>query len=121
MSMLRTRAAAPGARDVRRAWLALALYPPAFIGAYVISETLATALGHTAYGSPGSSGWVLLGAGLPALLVFSAPGVVAAHWALRAVRQGHPGGRRPLEVAVVVLATFVVINTASLAAVALGG
>ena len=121
MTMARTRTPAPGTRDVRRAWLALALDPAALVGAYVVSETLASTLGDRAFGSPGSPWWVLLGAGLPALVVFAVPGVMAARWALRAVRQGNAGGRRPLELAVALLGTFVVLNTLSMVTVLVGG
>jgi hypothetical protein len=57
--------------------------------------------------------WVITVAVVPALLVFSAPLMVAAHFSREAVAEGEPQGRLPLIVAAVVVGGFVAMNLLS--------
>jgi hypothetical protein len=99
-----------GRRDLRRAWLSLALLPVAFLAAFGIGEGLASLLGH----DPGDAGpppvWAVLLATVPALAVFSVPGVLAWHFGGRAVAAGHPAGRAPQLVGLVLTVGFVGLN-----------
>ena len=99
--------------DVRRAWWSLLGFVPSFGLAFAVGEGLATALGHPPGGDEAASWWVMLVAGVPALLVFVLPAVVAVHFARRADRAGDRRGRLPATIAVVVAAGFVLLNLAS--------
>jgi hypothetical protein len=107
--------------SVHRAWWSLLGFVVTFVLAFVVGEGLAAALGHP----PGEAGtmpwWVMLVAGVPALVVFVLPAGLAVHFGRRAVRLGEPRGRTPAVVAVVVAATFVVLNLVSALGVLLAG
>ena len=96
------------ARDRRRAWLSLLLYPVAFVLAFLVGEGLATALGQ----EPGEevTWYVPVLAGIPAVLVFVVPGLLALHFGRRAIRAGDPGGLAPFVVGAVVAVGFVGVN-----------
>ncbi|HEY6708155.1 MAG TPA: hypothetical protein VJB61_11260 [Actinomycetota bacterium] len=82
-------------RDLRRAWVAVALLPVALVLAMVVGEGLISALGYQSGSQePVPVGPVLL-AGVPALLILVAPGVAAVHYGRRA----HRAGRREAIVA----------------------
>jgi hypothetical protein len=75
-------------RDLRRAWVAVALLPVALVLAMVVGEGLISALGyHSGSQEPVPVGPVLL-AGVPALLLLVAPGVAAVRYGRRAYRAG---------------------------------
>jgi hypothetical protein len=75
-------------RDLRRAWVAVALLPVALVLAMVVGEGLISALGYQSGSQePVPVGPVLL-AGVPALLILVAPGVAAVHYGRRAHRAG---------------------------------
>ncbi|MDT0183545.1 hypothetical protein Q9S36_25480 [Microbacterium sp. ARD31] len=99
--------------DVRRAWWSLLGFVPTFGLAFAVGEGLATALGHPPGGDEAASWWVMVVAGVPALLVFVLPAVVAVHFARRADRAGDRRGRLPATIAVAVAAGFVLLNLAS--------
>ncbi|HEX4977942.1 MAG TPA: hypothetical protein VFV40_08760 [Nocardioides sp.] len=96
------------ARDRRRAWKSLLLYPVGFVLAFVVGEGLATALGY----EPGEavSWYVPVLAGIPAVLLFVVPGLLALRYGRRAMRGGDPGGLAPVVVGATVAVAFVGIN-----------
>ena len=104
------RAPAAGARDVRRAWWSLALFPLSLAGAFAVGEGLASLFGHPAGGTDAAPVWVMLAAAGPALLVFVTPAVLAVVFARRAQREGDHGGRVPMWVAVALATAFVLLN-----------
>jgi hypothetical protein len=96
------------ARDRRRAWLALLLYPVAFVLAFVVGEGLATLLGDEA-GEP-AAWYVPVLAGIPAVLLLALPGLLALRYGRRAVRGGDPSGLAPAVVGAVIAVAFVGVN-----------
>jgi hypothetical protein len=75
-------------RDLRRAWVAVALLPVALVLAMVVGEGLVSVLGYQSGSQePVPVGPALL-AGVPALLILIAPGVAAVHYGRRADRAG---------------------------------
>ncbi len=106
--------------DVRRAWWSLLGFVPTFGLAFAVGEGLAAALGHPPGGDEAASWWVMVVAGVPALLVFVLPAVAAVHFARRADRLGDRRGRLPAAVAVAVAAAFVLLNLASAVGVVAG-
>ena len=102
---------APGAlRDVRRAWWSLALFPVAFVAAFGVGEGLASLLGHPTGSSDDAPVWLMLAAGVPALLVFVLPAVLAVVFGRRADGEGDPRGRVPMWIGVGIGAAFVLLN-----------
>ena len=96
------------ARDRRRAWMSLLLYPVGFVLAFAVGEGLATMLGY----EPGEevAWYVPVLAGVPAVLLFVVPGLLALRYGRRALRGGDPGGLAPVVVGAVVALSFVGIN-----------
>ena len=96
------------ARDRRRAWTALLLYPVALVLAFVVGEGLASLLGY----EPGETlrWYVPVLAGIPAVLLFVVPGLLALRYGRRAMRAGDPGGLAPVVVGAVVAVAFVGLN-----------
>jgi uncharacterized membrane protein len=75
-------------RDLRLAWVAVALLPVALVLAMVVGEGLISALGYQSGSQePVPVGPVLL-ASVPALVILIAPGVAAVHYGRRAYRAG---------------------------------
>ncbi|KRF32398.1 hypothetical protein ASG94_18205 [Nocardioides sp. Soil805] len=99
-----------GARDVHRAWWSLLLFPVSFLGAFAVGEGLASLFGHPSGDSGDVPVWVMAVAGGPALLVFVLPAILAVVSCRRAQRQGNPGGRVPMRIAVGTAALFVLLN-----------
>lgn len=110
MTSVRERAPEAGARDVRRAWWSLMLFPLSFLGAFGVGEGLASLLGHPTGGSEDAPLGVMIAAGGPALLVFAVPALLAAVFAGRAGRMGNPGGRTPMRIGVGLVTVFVLLN-----------
>lgn len=95
-------------RDVRRAWWSFALFVPSLIAASITGDGLLAAMGHSDDQSP-PAGTALM-AGLPAILVFALPTLLVWHYGHQAQRHGHPEGRTPVIVAVVVAGAFLAMN-----------
>ena len=96
------------ARDRRRAWLSLLLYPVGFVLAFVVGEGLATLLGYEA--GEAVAWYVPVLAGVPAVLLFVVPGLLALRYGRRAMRAGDPGGLAPVVVGATVAVAFVGVN-----------
>lgn len=94
----------------RRAWWSLALYPVSFVAAFVVGGGLLS-LFDDETGDPAF--WVVLLAGMPALVVFVLPGVLAVMQGRKSIRLGRPDGRVPAIVGAAVGAAFVGLNVVS--------
>jgi hypothetical protein len=81
---LRVGPSKPAEHDLRKAWIAVALLPVAFVVAMFVGEGLISALGYDS-GESVPVGPALL-ASIPALLVLIAPGVAAVFYGNRAHR-----------------------------------
>jgi len=92
-------------------WWSLLLYPFSFVAAFVVGDGLASLLGHPVGEGTGDLPlWVVLAAGVPALLVFAVPAFVAVHFGRRAVAEGHPNAAVPMWLAVALAALFTLQN-----------
>lgn len=121
MTTHRTPLEAEAATNLRRAWWSLLGFVVTFVLAFVVGEGVASALGHPSGGDQPAELWVMVAAGVPALLVFALPAVPAVLYGRRAMRLGEPRGRYPAVVAVVVASGFVLLNLVSGVAVLLAG
>src|SRR5687768_12028417 len=90
-----TPMSAVGRRDVRRAWVSLALLPAALVLAMLLGEWLLSLQGFDGVTGEGPPLAAVLRAGGPAVLVLIAPGVAAFCFGLRARRHGEPAGLTP--------------------------
>lgn len=81
-------------RDLRKAWIAVALIPVAFAVAMVLGEVVIAALGYPAGGQTPPAG-LRAAVGIPATLLLIAPGGIAGIYGLRARRAGEPRGIVP--------------------------
>lgn len=81
-------------RDLRRAWIAVALIPVAFAAAMVLGEVVIGALGYPSGGQTPPVG-LRTAVGIPATLLLVAPGVIGGIYGLRARRAGEPRGLVP--------------------------
>ena len=97
-----------GPRFVRRAWWSFGLFVPSLVAAFITGEGLLAAMGHSGDQSPPAG--VALRAGLPAILVFALPTLLVAYFGHQAVRRGHPEGRTPVIVALVIAGGFLAMN-----------
>lgn len=95
-------------RDVRRAWWSFALFVPSLVAAFITGEGLLAATGHSDDQSPPVG--IALMAGLPAILVFALPTLFVWYFGHQAQRHGHPEGRTPVIVAVVIAGGFLTMN-----------
>lgn len=111
--------AGAAARDVRRAWWSLVLFPPALVLAFVVGEGLAALFGHPTGDGEDVPVWVMVAAGGPALLVLVAPALLTVFFARRARQQGDRGGRVPMWIAVGAAGAFLLLNLVSAAATVL--
>lgn len=109
-----------GRPATRRAWWSLLGFVPSFVLAFVIGEGIVSALGHPVGGESPTPWWAALTAGLPALVVFVVPAVLAVHFGRQAVRLGDVRGRAPMFAAVAVSAGFILLNGVSAVAIWLG-
>jgi len=97
-------------RAVRLAWLCLGLLPVSLVAAMVLGEWLLTVQGYES-GAEDVAVAAAMKAGLPALLVLVAPGLVSIRFGLRARSLGHPDWSAPLLTAVVIVGASVVLNS----------
>ena len=106
-----------GERFTRRAWWSLLGFVPSFVLAFVVGEGLISALGYPSGGADPVPWWAALVAVVPALVVFVLPAVASVSFARRALRHGDPRARVPMIVALVVAASFVLLNALSALAI----
>ncbi|WP_299929416.1 hypothetical protein [uncultured Nocardioides sp.] len=121
MTATGVRPAPDAATSLRRAWWSLLGFVVTFFLAFAVGEGLASALGHPTGSAETAEWWVMVLAGVPALVVFALPAVLAVHYGRRAVRLGESRGRYPIVVALVVAGGFVLLNLLSGILVLLAG
>ena len=98
------------ARDVRRSWLSLLLYPLSFVAAFAIGEGLGALMGYPS-GSAESPPWfVSVLAAVPALVVFVLPGLLSLKFGRRAARAGAESAMLPAVIGLIVALAFVGLN-----------
>lgn len=97
-------------RAVRNAWISVAAIPVAFIVAFVVGEGLASLLGYEGGTTDLAPPGVMLGAGLPALLVMIAPTIPAMVFGFRAWRLGRTEGLIAAIIAIIAAAWAIVGN-----------
>jgi hypothetical protein len=102
------------ARDLRNAWIAVALIPVAFVVATVVGEFAVAALGYPSGGDKSTPTGIRAAVGIPATLLLVAPGVIAGIYGLRARREGEPRGLWPSAIGFAVTAVFLLQTIASL-------
>lgn len=90
----------------RFAWLSLLLFPFSLVGAFLLGDGLATLLGVPVDGSTAPPVWVALTVGVPAVLLFSVPALLAALLSRRAARLGRPSPWAPAIVGGVLVIVF---------------
>ena len=95
---------------VRRAWLSLLLFPLSFAAAFGVGEGLASAFGHPPGDDESAPVWVMLGAGVPAVLVFAVPAAGAWFFAVRAGNEDVHRVRLPAYLATALAVAFVLMN-----------
>jgi hypothetical protein len=100
-------------RSLSRAWWSLPGFVVTFPLAFVIGEGIASTLAEPSGGSEPVEWWVMVVAGVPALVVFVLPAVLAVHYGRRAMRLGEPRGRYPVVAAVLLAGGFVLLNLVS--------
>jgi Na+/melibiose symporter-like transporter len=103
----------------RRAWWSLLGFVPSFVLAFAIGEGLISALGYPVGGDEQAPWWAVLVAGVPALLVFVLPALLAAWFGTRAIRLGDVRARVPVVVGLVVAGGFLLLNGLSALAILL--
>ncbi len=97
-------------RDGARAWMSLLLYPVSLVGAFAVGEGLAAAMGHPA-GDADAAPWaVVVLAGVPALIVFVLPGLLALRYGRRAARAGVRSALVPAVIGTLLGLAFVALN-----------
>jgi len=97
-------------RDLMRAWMALLLYPVSLVGAFAVGEGLEAAMGYPAGGGESAPWFVVLLAGVPALLVLVLPGLLALRYGRRAARAGARWAMAPAVIGTLVGLAFVALN-----------
>jgi hypothetical protein len=100
-------------RANRLAWWSLALFPIAFVGAFLVGEGLFTLTGQDTGSDTTAPLWAVVVAGVPALAVFLAPGLVTIHFSRQAMRLGHSGAFAPMVIGLVVCGGFAALNVLS--------
>lgn len=102
----------------RRAWLSLLLFPLSFVAAFVVGEGLATLFGYSSGSEESAPLWVMLDAGVPAVLVFAVPAAVTWFFVVRAGHEDVHRTRLPAYLATALAGVFLLMNLASGVAVA---
>ena len=100
-------------KDVGRAWASIVLLPVGVLLAFVVGEGLATLAGHDTGGGELAPLWVVLVAGVPAILVALVPAGFAIWFGLRARRAGDQRGVVPAIVGCALAGGFVGLNVLS--------
>lgn len=98
------------ARDLRRAWLSLLLYPLSFVAAFAVGEGLVALMGYPSGGAENPPWSVVLLAGVPALVIFVLPGLLALKLGRRAARAGAESAMVPAVLGILVALAFVGLN-----------
>lgn len=98
-----------GDRDLRKAWVAVALLPVAFVLAMLVGEGLISALGYDSGEGSVPVGPTLL-AGAPALLILIAPQAAAVYHGHRAHRAGRRAAIVPAWIGVAAVVLAVAVN-----------
>jgi hypothetical protein len=96
--------------DVTRAWISVALLPVGVLTAFVVGEGLASLFGYDTGSGELAPVWVVMAAGVPAMLVALVPAGLAVGYGLRARRAGDPRGVVPAIVGCALAAGFVALN-----------
>ncbi|GAA2161569.1 hypothetical protein GCM10009845_11790 [Pedococcus bigeumensis] len=99
--------------NLRRAWIAVALIPVAFVLAFAVGEGLYTLLGYQPEDATEPL-WVALVAGVPAIVLFLVPCAAAVWYGNKARVEGHRAGLVPLAAGAALGLWMVVMNTVSL-------
>jgi hypothetical protein len=107
------RSAPVRSKDVARAWISVAMLPAGVLLAFLVGEGLATLLGHDTGSGELAPLWVVLMAGVPAMLVALVPVGFAIFFGLRARRDGDGRGAVPAIVGCALAAGFVALNVMS--------
>lgn len=109
--------AAPTGHDkgtnLRRAWIAVALIPVAFLLAFAVGEGLYALLGYKPEDATEPL-WVALVAGVPAIVLFLIPCVAAVRYGNRARLEGNRGALAPLVIGAALGLWMLVTNIVSL-------
>jgi hypothetical protein len=100
-------------KNLTRSWIAVALIPVAFVLAFVVGEGLYALLGYKPEDATEPL-WVLLVAGVPAIVLFLVPCVAAVWYGNKARVEGHRAAVLPLVVGAVLGLWMLVMNTVSL-------
>lgn len=111
--------AGPGRRSLRNAWISVAAIAVGFLLALVIGQALASLLGYDSASGEAAPIGVLLGAGLPAVLVMVTPAIFATVFGFRARRQGEPSGLIPAILGIAAVVWAILTNTLPLLITAL--
>jgi hypothetical protein len=98
--------------DLRMAWVAVASIPVAFILAFIVGEGLYALLGYKPEDATEPL-WVLLVAGVPAIVLFLVPCVGAIWYGNRARAQGSHAALLPMVIGAVLGAWMVIMNLVS--------
>ena len=105
-----TRTTSGAGADRRKAWWSLALLPVGFVAAFVVGEGLLALYGQEPHADQMPPWWAVMGAGVPALVVFAVPMLVTLHFGRRAVAAGDDRARVPMTIAVVITVVFMLQN-----------
>jgi hypothetical protein len=108
-------------RNLRRAWICLVLSPVGFVLALVIGEVLPGLMGygwtHEQEMDIGPSMVVMI----PAVLLFSVPGLLAGWFGIKASRGGERVGLVPAVIGLMIAGYYLLLNIAGLLFGPLGG
>lgn len=96
---------------VLAAWLALLLFVPCFLLAFLVGEGLIGLLGYDVGGSAVPPFWAGALATVPALVVFAVPLWPTWHFGRKARGRGARGAMIPFWIAAALVAVFTIQNT----------
>jgi hypothetical protein len=100
---------------LRRAWFAVLLIPVAFVLAFAVGEGIYAWLGDQPEAATEPL-WVVLVAGVPAIVLFLLPCAAASWYGNRARQEGHRVGWVPLVIGAVLGVWMMILNVVSLMA-----
>ncbi|MGH3118294.1 MAG: hypothetical protein ACRDPQ_10555 [Nocardioidaceae bacterium] len=110
----RSRATGEARRDLRRAWLALAVWPLSVVVATQLGDWLLALQGYEPDGDEYIPFGAALFAGAPGVAVLLVPNAAAFFLGMRARHRGRSAGLMPAIVGAVTAAVVIVFNTAAL-------